>query len=85
MYSLQEFLAAVKAVDISSIQFHTERDDFERWIREVIGDVVLAEKLAAVVKEGLSGEVLRKQIAKLIRSRIRQLEALAQKVVSGSA
>jgi hypothetical protein len=81
VYSLREFLAAVKAVDISSVEFHMERDDFERWIREVIGDVVLADKLAAVKREGVSGEDLRRQIVRLVRSRIRQLEVLAQKVV----
>jgi alpha-amylase len=84
VYSLTEFLAAVKAVDISSVQFHTERDDFERWIREVIGDVVLADKLAAVAGQGLVGEALRRQIVRLIRNRIRQLEALAQKVAVGA-
>jgi alpha-amylase len=84
VYSLTEFLAAVKAVDISSVQFHTERDDFERWIREVIGDVVLADKLAAVAGQGLVGEALRRQIVRLIRNRIRQLEALAQKAAVGA-
>ncbi|MEM2102645.1 MAG: DUF5752 family protein [Candidatus Bathyarchaeia archaeon] len=80
VYSLGEFLAALKAVDISSVQFHTERGDFERWIREVIGDVALADRLAAVAKqERMTGETLRKQMVRLIRSRIRQLETLSQK------
>jgi len=81
VYSLKEFLAAVKAVDISSVLFHVERDDFERWIREVIGDVVLADKLAAVEREGVGGEDLRRLIVRLVRSRVRQLEVLAQKAV----
>jgi alpha-amylase len=81
VYSLSEFLAAIKAVDVSSVQFHTERGDFERWIREVVGDVILANKLADVAKQGVLGEDLRRQIVKLVKGRIRQLEALALKVV----
>lgn len=68
-------------MDISSILFHVERDDFERWIREVIGDVVLADRLAAVEREGFSGEDLRRLIVRLVRSRVHQLEVLAQKAV----
>ncbi len=70
----------MKTVDISSIAFHMERDDFERWIREVIGDVILADKLAEVKRDGVSGEDLRRQIVRVVRNRIRQLDALAAKV-----
>jgi len=74
VYSLEEFESALKAVDVKSIEFHNERGDFERWIRQVIGDNQLAEELEALSKEKLKDENLRKRMLDVVKRRIRSLK-----------
>jgi len=76
--SLYEFLSALKTVDIKSIEFHSERGDFERWIRQVVGDDTLADRLSALTNENLSGEKLRTKILGAVERRINELKAIAK-------
>jgi len=78
VHSLEEFNSALKDVDVTSIEFHTERGDFERWIRHVIGDNTLADKLRDAVKRELGGEILRKRIVNAVELRIKELKAIAK-------
>jgi hypothetical protein len=74
VYSLEEFESALKVVDVKSIEFHTERGDFERWIRQVIGDNQLAEELEVLSREKLKDENLRKRMLDVVKRRIRSLK-----------
>lgn len=74
VYSLKEFHSTLEVIDLKSIRFHTERGDFERWIRQVVGDDKLANELTRVSDEKLTGEPLRKRILETIRNRIKELE-----------
>jgi alpha-amylase len=76
--SLDEFLSALKTVDVKSIEFHTERGDFERWIRQVVGDDTLADKLRDLTDQGLMGKPLREKMAILVEQRIKELKTLAK-------
>lgn len=75
--SLNDFRKKVQAVDISSIEFHFFRRDFESWIREGLGDPELANRISLVRTMGLSGEKLRKRLYETLESRCRELENLA--------
>src|SRR3972149_4438500 len=76
--SLEEFLLALKKVNAKSIEFHKERGDFERWVKQVIGDSVLADKLDALTNEKLRGEKLRTQILTVVENRINELKTMAK-------
>jgi len=76
--SLGEFLSGLKTVDIKTIEFHTERGDFERWIRQVVGDDTLADSLTPLTNEKLSGEKLRTKIIGVVQQRINELKAIAK-------
>jgi len=76
--SLEEFATALKEVDISSIEFHTERSDFERWIRHVVSDSILADRLKDVSSQRLKSETLRKKTAIAVEQRIKELKEIAQ-------
>jgi alpha-amylase len=78
--SLYEFISALKTVDLSSIRFHMERRDFERWLRHVVGDDKLADQIAKVsqLKRKLKGEALRKRVLTLTERRIKQLKRVAK-------
>ncbi len=76
--SLEELYSALKIVEIDSIDFHTERGDFERWIREIVGDDELADILKQISNEKLSGERLRTRTISALRKRIKELRKLAK-------
>jgi len=77
--SLNEFYSTLKVVDPESIQFHMERGDFERWIRQVIGDDKLADKLAEISGRKLVRKVLVERVLNAVESRIKELEEIASK------
>ena len=82
VHSLYEFISALKTVDLSSIRFHMERGDFERWLRHVVGDDKLADEIAKinVSKKKLEGEALRKKVLATTERRIKQLKEIANEV-----
>lgn len=78
VHSLEEFYSALKVVDVKSIEFHMEREDFERWIRQVVGDETLADRLRELSNAKLTGAVLRKRIVNVVERRINELRAKAK-------
>jgi len=61
--SLKDFLEKVKEVSVASIEFHQNRGDFAKWIRDAFGAVPLADAVETV-KE--SGEGLRRQLIEIV-------------------
>jgi hypothetical protein len=54
-----EFYDALQRVDVSSLEFHMLRGDFQLWIKSALENFVLAEKIEELKKAGLLGETLR--------------------------
>jgi alpha-amylase len=77
--SLNEFVSALKSIDVSSIQFHMERCDFQHWLRHVVGDDKLADEIEkiSVSKKQLDGEALRRKVLAATERRIKQLKKIA--------
>ena len=78
VHSLDEFFSALKTVDASSLEFHNERGDFERWIRHVIGDSTLADRLKETANQRLNSETLRKKTLNVVEQRIKELKTIAK-------
>jgi len=77
VHSLEEFADALQYVCSEAIVFHFERGDFQNWIREVIGDNELANKIDDIkmCERHLAAESCRKEIMERVNVRILQLEA----------
>jgi len=77
VHSLEEFADAIQYVCSESILFHFERGDFQNWIRDVIGDDELAQKIEDIktCERHLATEYCRKEIAEKVNVRLFQLEA----------
>jgi hypothetical protein len=60
--NIKEFYNAVETIAAGSLEFHSERGDFENWVRTSVKDDVFAGDLSALRKKGLKGDLLRKQI-----------------------
>lgn len=60
-HSLRDFANKLEKVNVTSIEFHTKRNDFEAWVT-ALGDIELAKKFALLKRKGLAGEELRQQL-----------------------
>ncbi len=74
--SLKELAEAVNDVCSEAILFHFERGDFQKWIRDIIGDAELAQSIDEIKRcsSKLSTEACRQELVERLRIRIFQLE-----------
>jgi hypothetical protein len=74
--SLTDFVEKLTAADVLSINFHYSRKDFQKWIREVLGDAELALRLERIgrVRLGISNEALRSEITRAVKVRLNELK-----------
>jgi len=63
----------MRVVDIRSVNFHFKRQDFEKWIRDVIGDAELSRRISRIRKEA-HGEKLRNEIIQIMKGRLEELK-----------
>jgi predicted transcriptional regulator len=70
--SLQDFCEKMARVNVSSIEFHTGRGDFEAWFN-MLGDVELARKTLFIKEQKKVGEELRKKLLDTVKSRYEEL------------
>jgi predicted transcriptional regulator len=67
--SIKEFCELASNVDVTSLEFHLERGDFENWFRTAADDAIFADEFAKFRSAGLKGEDLRKAIGETAESR----------------
>lgn len=67
--SLADFSEKLEVVQLKSIEFHFRRGDFERWIRETVGDEYLAGEIRRIDKS-VQGEALRTAIQRTVENRL---------------
>jgi len=74
-FSLENFADKLDGIDAISIVFHYPRGDFQEWIKDVVGDSELADRMC-FMRRGISGEKLRQELLKIVRKRISELKAM---------
>ena len=72
--SLEEFYDKTSKVPLESLDFHSERGDFEKWIRETLGDDYLADRISRINKS-VRKEKLRATLKRVVKRRLNQLLA----------
>ncbi len=76
--SLEEFYEMMDKVPPQSLEFHFLRGDFEKWIREVLGDPYLAAQIGSI-NRSLKNKKLKAMLKRKIRRRINQLKKLLKR------
>jgi hypothetical protein len=76
--SLTDFAAKLRLVDIRSVNFHFPRQDFEKWLRNIIGDTELATRIGRI-KRDTHGETLRNEIIRVVKGRVDELKGTPTK------
>jgi len=75
--SLEEFYEKISSVPLKSLEFHFARGDFERWIKEILGDIHLAKTINSMDKS-LKAEKLRTMLKRNVRRRINRLKKMIE-------
>ena len=73
---LTDFLEKLEKIQLKSIEFHFDREDFERWIRETLSDECLADEISKIDRT-IRGEELRAAIQTIVEKRLEELKAAA--------
>ncbi len=73
--NLESFAEEIQEINIDSVKFHLQRNDFQKWLASSVGDVVLAGQISEISGQ-LSNEDLREQLAKAVSTRIVRLRLL---------
>jgi hypothetical protein len=81
--SLEDFADKLDRIDANYILFHYPRGDFQAWIRDTVGDRELADKMC-FIQQGISGEELRQELLKIVKTRISELKAQKREVFPSS-
>ena len=76
--SLADFVEKLRTVDIRSVNFHFPRQDFEKWLRDIIGDAELSRRINRIKKE-THGEKLRSEIIQIVKVRIDEVKGTQTK------
>ena|ERR1700756_2567894 len=71
--NLPDFLGVINSIDVTSLQFHLGRGDFENWLK-MLGDDTLARQIAALKDRKLRGEDLRMQLVDTVKARLVSLQ-----------
>lgn len=74
--NLSDLIDRMPTLDMTVINFHFQRGDFNRWIRDVLHDETLARWLDRLQTTDLSGEALRSALLEAFEQRHRVLERL---------
>jgi hypothetical protein len=71
--NLPDFLGILNTIDLTSLQFHLGRGDFENWLK-MLGDDTLAKQIATLKERKLRGEDLRVQLVDTVQARLISLQ-----------
>ena len=73
--SLEEFATKIREVEITSLEFHLYRGDFEKWVDEVLEDRELMGRISAVKLLEPVGNRLRDQLDFTVTKRLEELKS----------
>ena len=65
--SIQEFLDALRIVPLEALEYHIGRRDLEKWTKDVLGSIQLADNIRTVRRSQPMGENLRLQLVAVVK------------------
>lgn len=75
--NLWEFRKALSELPAGALQYHLQRRDFERWLRDVLHDGELARRVHKISSRELQETALRQTLLKVVIDRYEELDSLA--------
>lgn len=65
--SIGDFLDSLKIVPLESLEYHIGRRDFEKWTKDVLGSIQLADNIRTLRRSQIKGEQLRLQLIDVVK------------------
>jgi hypothetical protein len=77
--SLDEFATKLQTVPVESVTFHFQRDDYQKWLVNTLGDEELAQRIDELKKwpSWSSDENLRKELVNAVQIRLSGLRPVS--------
>jgi len=75
-HNMRDFAVKLDKADVTSVEFHLQRGDFEAWFK-MLGDDELAKKIVLLKKRNPVGEDIRTQLRGIVEQRYLELAKLA--------
>lgn len=66
----------LRVIELQSVRFHFQRKDFQNWVKDVLGDVELAQRID-MIKTDLTDQDLRNELLKTVLTRFTELQILS--------
>jgi hypothetical protein len=76
---LQDFCERLSEVEPRSVTFHLEREDFQKWLKEIVRDEELATTLSGFKGRGLGAEELQSKLHDAVKLRCDELSAALER------
>ena len=64
-------------IDNESVKFHSQRGDFQNWIKDTLGDIELADKIEKINPQQ-PVEALKKELVAVVEARLTELSTTAE-------
>lgn len=74
--SLWEFSTAIPELPVTTLQYHIDRKDFQKWLTTVLHDQELARQIGKISRRNLTGETLQGALAETVSRHFHTLERL---------
>jgi hypothetical protein len=71
--SIDAFEKKLQIVPADSVNFHLQRGDFQKWIKNTLGDDALAKRVSSI-SIMLPAEGMRKELLAIVQTRITELK-----------
>lgn len=71
--NLSGFYEVLRVIEPQSVRFHFQRKDFQNWIKDVLGDPELAQRID-MIKMELTDRDLRNELLKTVLTRFTELQ-----------
>ncbi|MFZ6029356.1 MAG: DUF5752 family protein [Chloroflexota bacterium] len=75
--NMWDFCQSLRDLPTTSLHYHLERNDFQRWFEDVLSDKELARRVQKITNRTLPDDELRRALIEAVENRYHELETLA--------
>lgn len=75
-FNMSGLYEELRVIEPQSVRFHFQRKDFQNWVKDVLGDAELAQRIN-MIKTDLTDQDLRNELLKTVLTRFTELQILS--------
>jgi predicted heme/steroid binding protein len=75
-FNMSGLYEELRVIEPQSVRFHFQRKDFQNWVKDVLGDAELAQRID-MIKADLTDQDLRSELLKTVLTRFTELQTIS--------